>query len=286
VTASIGVVASPPHGADPVELMQAANVALRLAKEQGPGRWRLLTPDEDTDRRLLRSAAVMPGALETGQLSVGYRMRVGLADERPVGFDAYPRWRETGLDGEECLALAEQTGLSPRIGTWLLSTALTTWRNELPLSVRLSPNQSAAPDLVDTVLGTLADTSLRANRLQLAMPATEVFAGRPQAVDNLTTLAEAGVRTAVHDFEGSPGDVVRLADLPLRMVSLTPRLVTLARTAGPLMTRALTGVTALVHEAGATVSVDDVRTAHEAAWWRGAGADSATGPLFPIQGEP
>jgi len=194
------------------------------------------------------------------------------------------------------VALAEQTGLSPQIGRWLLREALeegrgggweaSGWTTELPLSVNLSPNQSTAADLVDSVLDTLADLSLPAERLRLALPATEVFDGRPRALDNLAALAEAGVRTAVHDFDGSPSDVVRLPDLPLRTVSLSPRLVARARAMGgkTLVSQAMTSLTSLVHEAGATVAVDDLRTEPEAVWWREMGADIAAGPLF--QGEP
>jgi diguanylate cyclase (GGDEF)-like protein len=292
VTASIGVVRSPPHSADPVEFLQAADIALRLAKDQGPGQWRLLVPaDSRRERRTLRFAAAMPGAFETGELSVGYRLRISLGDEQSVGVDAFPKWDEAGLAGRECVALAERTGLSPQVGRWLLRTAgerLSTWHTDLPLSVSLSPNQSAAPDLVDSVLGTLSDGSLPTNRLRLAMPAAEVFDGRCQAMDNLTALAKAGVRTAVHDFSGNPSEVVRLPDLPLHEVSLAPRLVEQARATDrkPLVTKALTNLISLVHEAGATVSVDDLRTGPETGWWREAGADTATGPLFPVQGQP
>lgn len=292
LTASVGVVQTPPHGRNPTEFLRAADLALRLAKEQGPGRWRLLMPEEGTaDSRLLRLSAIMPGAVETGELAVGYRLRVDLADQRPVAVDAYPRWDEAGLAGQECVALAEKTGLSPQLGKWLLRAAgekVRAWGTELPLSVTLSASQSAAPDLVEEVLDTLADLSLPPGRLRLAMPAAEVFDGRPQALDNLTALAKAGVRTAVHDFCGNPSDVVRLPDLPLRVVSLAPRLIAQARSIGTraLVTQAFSSLTALVHEAGATVSVDDLRTAPEVAWWRRVGADTASGPLFPVQGQP
>jgi diguanylate cyclase (GGDEF)-like protein len=277
VTADIGVVQSPPYGTDHHQLLQAADLALRLAKEQG--QWRLLTPSEGTaDRRLLRLAAIMPGAVETGGLSVGYRSRVDLADRKPVAVDAYPRWADAGLSGRECLDLADRAGLSPQLSGWLLRAA-GEW--EVPLSVSLSPNQAAAPDLVDTVL----DVPLAPARLQVALPAGEVFDGRPQAVDNLTALAKAGVSMAVHDFHGGPSEVVRLPDLPVRAVSLAPRLIAQARALGrrTLVRDAMSSLVALVHEAGATVSVDDVRTEPEVDWWRRAGADTASGPLFPLR---
>jgi diguanylate cyclase (GGDEF)-like protein len=289
LSASIGAVQSPPHGTDPAAFLRAADLALAVAKERGS--WQVLTPTETAAAgRLLRLAAIMPGAVEMGQLAVEYRMQVSLADERPVAVDAYPTWSRAGLVGDECVALAEQTGLSPQVGRWLLRAAgeqVRTLGGGLPLAVRLSANQAAAPDLVDSVLGTLSDVSLPPGKLRLAMPAAEVFDGRPQAMDNLAELTKAGVGTAVHDFAGSPSDVMRLPDLSLKAVSLAPRLVAQARTIGTksLMTQALTSLTALVHAAGATVSVDDLCSEPEVEWWRRAGADIASGPLFPIRGK-
>ncbi len=287
-TASIGVVQSPPHRSDPVELMSAADMALRYAKQKGPGQWQLLAPDEDAaDRRLHRLAAIMPGAWETGQLRVGFRPRVGLADERPVAVDAFARWQQAGLRGQPCVELGEETGLSPQLSGWLLRNAgeqLRTWHRrtgaELPLGVSLTPVQSAAPDLVPSLLSVLDELSLRPSLVQVALPASTVFSGR--ALSNLTALAEAGVETAVHDFGDVPSDVVRLADLPLRSVLLTPRLVAQARGAAKtsLVAKALAGLVTFVHLAGATVTVEEIHNRAEADWWRWAEADHASGPLY------
>ncbi|HYQ64420.1 EAL domain-containing protein [Actinophytocola sp.] len=291
LTANIGVVQSPPHGASPVELLRAADIALRTAQRDGPGHWRLLGQDEHKPaRKLSQLSAIMPGAVESGRLTVGYRLRVGLAGLQPVAVEAYPWWEEAGLSGHRCVALAEQTGLSPRVGRWLLRTAgedVRSWRKDLPLSVNLSPNQAAAADLVESVLGTLHDVSMPPDRLGLALPAMEVFDGRSQALDNLTTLVKAGVRVAVHDFHGSPSEVVQLPNLPVRTVSLSPRLVAQARSmrAKALVSQAMVSLTTLVHQAGATVSVDDLRTEPEIDWWRGVGADIAGGPIFRVNPE-
>ncbi len=293
--ANVGVVRSPPHGADPVELLRAADIALRHAKNKGPGQWQLLAPgDAKEDRRLLRLAAVMPGALARGQLEVGYRLRVRLTDDRPVGVDAFARWPDAEVRGRpryRCADLAEHTGLGAQLGKWLLRSAgeqLRRSRSDLPLAVSLSPNQSSAPDLAETVLGILEDAALPATRLQLAMPAAEVFDGRKQAADNLALLAAAGVQTAVHDFGGGAGDPVRLAGLPVRAVWLTPHLVVRARQTDKdsLVANGVTGLIALVHLAGVSVGVDDLQTRAEANWWRRAQADTATGPVFSPRDEP
>ncbi|GAB3456460.1 EAL domain-containing protein [Actinophytocola sediminis] len=296
-TANIGVVQRPPHGAEPAELLHAAELALRNAKRNGPGQWVLHAPDEHAaDRGLLRLAATMPGAWESGQVKVGYRLRIGLSDGNPVGVDAFVSWRAAERAGQprhQCVDLAERTGLSQQLGPWLLHNAsaqLRSWStasgSDLPLAVNLSPNQASRPDLVDTVLGVLDDTALPGERLLVAMPAAEVFTGRERAAANLTSLAAAGVRTGVHDFGGGAGDAVHLEDLPLHAVRLSPRLVSRAvgSATDSVAARALTGLVALTHLAGLPVWVDGVRSRREVAWWQAANADIATGPAFSSPG--
>lgn len=289
-TASVGVVQSPPHRVDAGALLHAADLALRAAKRAGPGRWALHGPEVDAaERRLLRLAVGVPGAWETGQLEVGYEPRVSLADERPLGVHAFLRWRDPDARDDSrhpSLDLAEQTGLTPQLGGWLLREAVDQLRArsgaDLVLAVCLSPNQSAAADLVDTVLGVLDDSGLCPERLQVAMPVTEVCHGREQAAENLTKVAAAGVRTAVHDFGGGAAELIQLADLPVHEVWLGAHLVRQAKRAGKasLVADTMSGLVGLLHRAGATVGVGDIRDRAEADWWRRAGADTATGRLY------
>lgn len=278
-TASVGVVQSPPHRPDADGLLHAAHLALRAAK-----------------RRLLRLAVGLPGVSETGQLEIGYEPRVGLADDRPVGVHAFLHWRDPERDEpwHPNLALAEQTGLTPQLGSWLLRDAadqlrddrLRSWHGrsgtDLVLAVSLSPNQSAAPDLVDTVLSVLEGSLLRPERLQIAMPATEVCHGRVQTTENLSRIAATGVRTAVHDFDGGAPELIQLADLPVYEVWFGQRMVRQARRTdkASLIADTMTGLVGLVHRAGAAVGVDDIRARAEADWWRRVGADTASGRLY------
>lgn len=283
--ACVGVVQCPPHRRDAGSFLHAADLALRAAKSAGPGRWALHEPGVDTaERRLLRLAVGVPGAWETGQLEIGYEPRVSLADDTPAGVHAFPRWRDPpGAPWHPSLDLAEQTGLTAQFGGWLLRGAGVRLREhaDLVLAVSLSPTQSAAPDLVDTMLSVLADSDLRPQRLQIAMPATEVCHGHEQSAENLNRIAAAGVRTAVHDFDGGAAQLIHLADLPVTEVWLSEHLVHQAkRTDKSLVADTVTALAGLIHQAGATVGVGDLRDPAEADWWRRAGADIATGRLF------
>lgn len=282
MTASTGVVQSPPHNADPVTMLHAANIAVRKAKELGPGRWTLLERAcDESDRKELRLAATLTGAWRTDKIRVEFRPQVRLTDGRPVRLDARLRWdhHERGtLAHERLVTLAERTGLSTRLGSWLLDEAgdrLESWSGDLPVTIAVPPSQATDPDLLTAV----RESGLPPERLTLSVPAG--IATGPAAA-NLARLADAGVAVAVHDFGATAGDVTCLSDLPVHAVRLAPHLV--RRAAEPLVGQSLRDTVALAHQAGVTVVVDGISTTGEADWWRAADADLATGPLFALPG--
>jgi diguanylate cyclase (GGDEF)-like protein len=278
MSASTGVVQSPPHRADPATMLHAAHMALRKAKLLGPGRFVLLGRDCDgEDRQELRLAATLAEAWRAGHVRVEFRPQVRRADGSPPRLDARLRWDHTELGPlphERCVALAERTGLGVRLGNWLLDEAgerLRSWSGDLPLTVAVPASQATDPNLL-TAIG---ESGLPAERLRLSVPA-DIATG--PAADNLTRLADAGVTVSVHDF--GAGDVTCLADVPVHAVRLAKPLV--ERSAEPLVGQAARNTVALAHQAGAAVVVDGISTGQEAERWRGMAADLATGPLFPL----
>jgi diguanylate cyclase (GGDEF)-like protein len=276
LSASIGVVQSPPHGKDPGAVLDAANLALRKAKHLGPGRFAVLEPGRENSQEP-RLAATLPNAWRAGQVHVAFRPQVRLTDGLPVRVDARLRWDHAELGSlphERCVSLAERTGLGVRLGRWLFGRAgerLQSWRGDLPLTVAVPPSQATDPEL----LASVQRSGMPVERVQVSVPAG--LAAGP-AAGNLTRLAEAGVAVAVHDFGGAAGDVTCLSDVPVQAVRLAPGLV--RRSAERITGRAVRDMVALAHEAGAAVVVDGISTSAEADWWRDTHADLATGPLF------
>ncbi|MFD9740531.1 putative bifunctional diguanylate cyclase/phosphodiesterase [Umezawaea sp. NPDC059074] len=289
VSASIGVVDRPAPAFDPVELLRASHMTLRRAKKSGRRQWGLYDAGRDAaDRERLGLAAVMPGAWESGEIDVVFQPEHRLAGGGITGLTALLRWNHPDhgvIEHDRCVDLAEETGLVLPLGTWLLRTAaeqLRWWRQrtdlDLPLSVHLAAGQATDPDLVGSVLRVLADTGLPAGSLRLGLPAGLLVADDDDAVDNLTVLADAGVRTAMGGFTGAAGEFACLEALPVREVRV-PRWGVCAER-NPITTRVLADLVAVAHLAGAAVLVDGVDTPELADWWRTSGADTATGAHF------
>lgn len=281
LSTTIGVVQSPPYHHNPDVVLHSAELALWEAKLMGPGRWTLLEPSLETNgHQELRLAASLPGAWWDGRVHVEFRPQVRLTDRRPVRLDARLRWDhgELGaLTHERCVTLAEQTGFGERLGRWLLDQTTERLRScpgDLPLTVAIPTSLTTDPDLPATI----NRSGLPAQRLQVSVPAGLATDGA--VARNLARLADAGVAVAVHNFGSAAGDVTCLVGLPVCAVRLAPDLT--RGSAEHVLGRALRDTIALVHEVSAVAVVDGLHTEADADWWRDAGADLATGPLFTL----
>ncbi|MBP2336922.1 diguanylate cyclase (GGDEF)-like protein/PAS domain S-box-containing protein [Saccharothrix coeruleofusca] len=294
-SATIGVVHRPPSDASPSDLLDSADLTLRRAKGGGRRQWELADPTQDgRDRRRFSLAVTMPGAWEGGELRVRYRPLARLADSALVAAEAVLRWDHPKLGAlphEQCLALAEDTGLVGSLLAWLLRTACEqslAWRRdrgrELPVRVGVTASQAADQELVGAVLGVLADTGLPPRLLRLGLPAAAVLDEDEAAADNARILAESGVVVEVDDFSAAPGELVRVAELPVASVRIT-----LSRgpvPGGPPGGRVVADLLAVVRDAGVAVAVDGLSSVEQARWWREAGADTGSGPLFASPSPP
>ncbi|RKT55840.1 putative bifunctional diguanylate cyclase/phosphodiesterase [Saccharothrix australiensis] len=292
-SATIGVVHRPPRDASPEDLLDSADLTLRRAKGSGRRQWELADPARDAlDRRVLGLAATLPGAWAKGELGVEYRPLVALADERVVAAEVSLRWAHPRLGGvphEQCLALAEDTGLDVPLGARVLREACgqaRAWRRDLgrdvPVRVSLTRGQAVDPGLAGAVREALADAGLPAGSLWLGVPA-DVVLGEGEPADGLRALAGEGVGVEVDGFTAAPADLARVVGAPVRAVRMCRPLTDRP---SPLVARLLADLLAVVRDAGIGVSVTDVTTPAQARWWREAGADTASGPLFAPAGPP
>ncbi|MEU0791643.1 EAL domain-containing protein [Amycolatopsis sp. NPDC005961] len=280
VSASIGVVHRPPRDITPAELMRASDLTLRRVQRTG-AQWGLFDRELDRrDRHDFGLAAAMAGAWENGEIEVGYRPLVAAVDGSVRGVEARLRWNhptEGVLPHETCVRLAGETGLALPLGTWLLRTAVERVAAAgvgVPLTVELTAQQAADPELVGEIRAVLESTGLAPVRLRPGFPSATLPADSGDAADNLKVLAEIGVAAEIHGF----GDATCLTEFPARTVRMAPRLV--ERRTHPLVDRTLTALVEAAHLAGAEVAVTGIDHADQRDWWRDRGADRLSGPLF------
>lgn len=278
VSASIGVVDRPPAGWDVAEILRAGGATLRRAKAVGKRQW--LTYDRHADQALRERqarAARMPGALAERELEVEYQPVVGLADGRVLGHVARLRWDDAGHD--ECVALAEETGLSLALGQWALREAAADANGPESfgaLFFELSPMQSRDEDLVRTVMGTLAETGLPASRLRIFLDTRSMLEGVGE--DNAQVLRDNGIATGLTRFNGGQAELSLLDELPVDALVLDPSVVSrLAERPESFLHTAVERMVALLRSSGVAVLVPDLSTEDRTRWWTRVEADAAFG---------
>lgn len=298
VSACVGIVRRTAGETDPRELIRAAEATLHRAQRTGRGQWALFDPAADAEQRdRYALATAMPEAWENGEVTLCYQPLVRLdpaaADTgRIVALAALLRWEHPGggiTAHEDCLALAEQTGLVLSIGPWMLRHAceqLRGWRDRLgaavpPIRVDLATHLTQDPDLVAVVHDALQAAQLRPEDIKLGMPVEVIVAGHGDALDNVATLADIGARTVLTRYGQAVGNLVLLESLPVHEVEMAgPLVLAAARQPDSVVHSALASLVPLIRQAGTAVAVAGIDDAEQADWWRGAGADSARGALF------
>ncbi|HEX2298367.1 MAG TPA: EAL domain-containing protein, partial [Pseudonocardiaceae bacterium] len=292
VTAGVGVVRRPAGGISPEELIRAADATLHQVKRSGRGQWGLYDAQTDAEERArYQLAAEMPGAFENGEISLEYQPVRSLQNGRLLALQALLRWdRSNGAvtAHQECLALAEETGLVLALGRWMLHTAcaeLARWRATLPadlplLRVDLTARLSEDPDLVAIVHDALSDTGARPEHMRVGVPLVALSRGRGDVMDNVHVLADLGAGVGLLGAAAGPGYIAYVEDLPVSAVEIAPAMVT-RQTERPgddsVVARAVRHAIPLVHSVGATVIVPSIDTPARADWWRDAMADAARG---------
>jgi diguanylate cyclase (GGDEF)-like protein len=201
-----GYVQAPHDAASRDDLMRRADLTLRAAKKSHRGTATAFTAAieiEFDERRFLEKE--LGRALDEAAFEVHYQPIVTADGGRIVGAEALLRWTHPSrgqIVPATFVPVAEQCGLMPRLGEFVLARALADaarWP-DLGIAVNLSPVQVRDPALVDTISALLREHGIPASRLTLEVTEGVLMDNPDEAKARLGRLKALGVQLALDDF--------------------------------------------------------------------------------------
>jgi diguanylate cyclase (GGDEF)-like protein/PAS domain S-box-containing protein len=230
-SASLGAVLFADGRESAEALLAQADTAMYQAKSGSRDSYRFF--DAEMARSAAQRATLLHDlrlALPRGELALAYQPQVDDAGKL-LGAEALLRWRHPtrGLvSPADFIPLAEQSGFVIEIGRWVLAQAcelLARWRHDprlsqLTLAVNVSATEFHAPDFVESVARTVADTGADPRRLKLELTESVLSADLGDLAGKLHLLKRMGLGLSLDDFGTGYSAIAYLRELPLDQLKI------------------------------------------------------------------
>ena len=272
-SASIGVVLARGEYDNTRDMLRDADIAMYRAKDQGRGRYKLFHPGlRNEAMRHLSLEAELRRGLDEQRFILHYQPIVNMSTGRLLGLEALLRFQHESrglLLPAKFLATAEECGLLPELGEWVLRrscedmVALGFSGPDAPLlHVNISGRQFHQQDLSPRLLKIVADTGMQPSRLMLELLESDLLADQRGVSRTLDSLRSQGVRLALDDFGSGTTSLAALRLAQLDMLKMDEGFVTgLSSTGGDrYMVRALV---ALAQGLGLSLAAEGVEREEE-----------------------
>jgi len=231
ITVSIGVSTYPDNGEDADTLIKNADTAMYHAKQSGRDNCQFFRADMGlnvVERQSLEGQ--LRYALERQELLLHYQPKVNLKTGAMTGVEALLRWQhpERGLllPGE-FLTIAEDTGMIPAIGQWVLHEACRQTREWLdaglpavPVAVNISSLEFRSEHFLEGVQVALKNIRVDSRYLELELTETVLMRHAESTAYALRQLKAIGVRLAVDDFGTGYSSLSYLTRFPIDALKL------------------------------------------------------------------
>ncbi|HET9650707.1 MAG TPA: EAL domain-containing protein [Usitatibacter sp.] len=290
VSPSIGISIFPRDGDSSDVLIRNADAAMYLAKDRGRSNYQFFNEHlSATAFRALSLETLMREALRDGRFVLHYQPQVHARTGAVTTLEALIRWPQPDgafIEPQEFIPVAEQRGLMPAIGAWVLREACRQNREwqlaglcPVPIAVNLSAVQLRQHDLAEQVRRVLEQTGLDGRYLAFELMEGVLAADAGEMARTLHALKDLGVQLVIGNFGMGRSSLIHLKTLPIDKLKIDRTFVldTPEDANGAAITAAIID---LAHNLGIVSVAEGVERMEQLEVLRKRGCDEVQGHLF------
>jgi len=237
VTGSIGISIYPDDSENADDLIQHADSAMYLAKQQGRNNSQFYTSEinEKMIRRVTLEKALRK-ALKQDQFVVFYQPKINLVTHKMTCMEALVRWQhpELGLVcPTEFIPLAEETGLIIGLGEWVMMTAcrqMHQWEQRYPdlinMSINVSARQFGQHDFTARVASILVESGVSVEKIELELTESVVMSDIESVIETMNALKKLEISLSIDDFGTGYSSLSYLQRFPVDVLKIDRCFVT------------------------------------------------------------
>jgi EAL domain-containing protein (putative c-di-GMP-specific phosphodiesterase class I) len=180
----------------------------------------------------------LSAAIAKRELFLLYQPKIGLRDERVVGYEGLLRWRHVDrgiVTPDSFLPMAERTGLIGRVTEAVIECGLedaAAWGGTAAnsLAINLSGFDLQDSAFADRLAAQCSRQRVNPDRLVLELTEASAMADRPEAINVMTRLRLKGFKLSIDDFGTGHSSLLQLARLPFSELKIDKTFVIEANT--------------------------------------------------------
>jgi diguanylate cyclase len=229
VSASIGATLYPEHGYDVDTLIQRADVAMYIAKQDNSG---IIIYSKELDGHSphrLTLGSELREAINNDDLVLYYQPKIFSKSDMLQAAEVLVRWQHP-IHGfmlpDQFIPLAERVGLISDVTLWVLKNSLRQCRewNSAGINIEISVNVSSLclldPEFPDVLTGLLASHEFPAKSLMIEITETSIMVNPERSFQVLNRIADMGVGVSIDDFGTGYSSLAYLKKLPATEIKI------------------------------------------------------------------
>jgi diguanylate cyclase (GGDEF)-like protein/PAS domain S-box-containing protein len=222
--AAIGIAHYPEHGDTPEILLQHADIAMCVAKNEVSGLSFYNSDDDHFNVRQLKLHGEIRQAINNKELALYYQPQVDISTGKIKSVETLARWphpTEGMISPVDFIPMVEQSGMIRPFTFWVLEEAIKQSRKwieagiDLTLSVNLSTRNLIDPNLADNIVSLLESHQVSPDRIVLEVTESAIMSRPEYAQKVLQRLHQMGFKLSIDDFGTGYSSLAYLKKLPI-----------------------------------------------------------------------